>query len=99
MKFGGTSVESASAIQRVAEIVRSRRKQDPVVVVSAMAKVTDQLVAMGQKAAEGDCEGALELLPALRERHLTAARELLSSANFPKTAAKLEDTFKQLEDF
>ena len=28
MKFGGTSVESATAIRRVAEIVRSRQKQD-----------------------------------------------------------------------
>ena len=50
MKFGGTSVENAAAIQRVAEIVRSRRENHPVVVVSALAKVTDQLVLMGQRA-------------------------------------------------
>lgn len=82
MKFGGTSVESGTAIQRVAEIVRSRRKQDPIVVVSAMAKVTDQLVAMGQKAASGDAEGALELLPALKQRHLQAAKSLLNPKVF-----------------
>ena len=39
MKFGGTSVESAEAIERVAKIVASRGKRSPVVVVSAMAKV------------------------------------------------------------
>jgi aspartate kinase len=99
MKFGGTSVESATAIQRVAEIVRSRRKQDPIVVVSAMAKVTDQLVAMGQKAASGDAEGALELLPALKERHLAAAKSLLSPKVFTKIASKLEKTFLQLGEF
>ena len=55
MKFGGTSVESAEAIERAAKIVSSRRKRLPVVVVSAMAKVTDQLVSMGQKAASGGC--------------------------------------------
>ena len=54
MKFGGTSVESAEAIERVAKIVASRSKRSPVVVVSAMAKVTDQLVTMGQQAASGN---------------------------------------------
>ena len=66
MKFGGTSVESAEAIERVAKIVASRQRRSPVVVVSAMAKVTDQLVAMGQKAASADCASALESLEALR---------------------------------
>jgi aspartate kinase len=99
MKFGGTSVESATAIRRVAEIVRSRRKQDPIVVVSAMAKVTDQLVTMGRKAASGDAEEALELLPALEQRHLQAAKELLSPKNFAKVAAKLQENFQHLEEF
>ena len=50
MKFGGTSVEDADAIMRTAKIVQSRmaRGQRPVVVVSAMAKVTDQLLAAAQ---------------------------------------------------
>ena len=60
MKFGGTSVESAVAIERVARIVSSRLKRSPVVVVSAMAKVTDQLVAMGSQAAAGECEQGKE---------------------------------------
>jgi aspartokinase len=63
MKFGGTSVEDAPAIERVAAIVRSRAAEDPVVVVSAMARVTDQLLAAGQAAAAGDRELALESAP------------------------------------
>ena len=40
MKFGGTSVESATAIDRVAKIVATRTAESPVVVVSAMSKFT-----------------------------------------------------------
>lgn len=99
MKFGGTSVESAEAIRRVAEIVRLRRKQDPVVVVSAMAKVTDQLVLMGQKAAHGAAHEALAMLPALRVRHQEAASELVGARAFPNVSARLDSTFQQLEEF
>src|SRR6266851_942017 len=99
MKFGGTSVESAEAIERVARIVGSRRKQLPVVVVSAMAKVTDQLVAMGQKAATGDCEASLVLLQSLRERHLRAVLELLGASKCAALIPKLEAHFFELESF
>ena len=50
MKFGGTSVQDAKAITRVATIVKERIAKRPVVVVSAMAKVTDQLLAMARAA-------------------------------------------------
>ena len=50
MKFGGTSVKDPAAITRLAGIVRGKRTgsdgQGPVVVVSALSKVTDQLVAI-----------------------------------------------------
>lgn len=44
LKFGGTSVEDAAAFERVAAIVAARRDELPVVVTSAMARVTDTLV-------------------------------------------------------
>lgn len=99
MKFGGTSVENATAIQRVAEIVRSRRDQGPVVVVSAMAKVTDQLVLMGQEAAAGNVDTCLALLNSLRQRHLEAAGQLVSARSLKKLTAALENTFRELETF
>lgn len=99
MKFGGTSVESAEAIERVSKIVASRMKQSPVVVVSAMARVTDQLVAMGQKAAAGDCETSLELLRALRERHLETAADLLGPKRSASLAPRLEAFFSEMNDF
>ena len=99
MKFGGTSVENASAIQRVAEIVRSRQKLGPVVVVSAFAKVTDQLVLMGQRASSGDCDSSLQVLRALRERHLATADELLGQELSAQIAPELERIFVQMEQF
>ena len=99
MKFGGTSVESSEAIERVAKIVSSRHKQSPIVVVSAMAKVTDQLVAMGQKAAVSECEASLELLRSLRERHINTAKALLGSKRSATLAPRLQPLFSELENF
>ena len=62
MKFGGTSVEDSAAIQRAANIVLGRMDQRPVVVVSALAGVTDSLLVMSQNAASGLLPQALELL-------------------------------------
>ena len=99
MKFGGTSVESAEAIERVAKIVESRKKQRPVVIVSAMAKVTDQLLAMGQQAATGDSDFTFELLESLRARHRQTAKELLGAKRSVAVAPRLNSFFSQLEDF
>jgi aspartate kinase len=54
MKFGGTSVESAVAIERVASIVKARIDRHPIVVVSAMGKTTNKLLALAQTAIGGD---------------------------------------------
>ncbi len=83
MKFGGTSVEDAAAIGRTAAIVKSRVAQGktPVVVVSAMAKVTDQLLRAAASAAQGDRTGALAITSRLRGRHRDAAAELIKSPN------------------
>ena len=66
MKFGGSSVESAAAIDRVASIVRSRLHRHPVVVVSAMGKTTNRLLALAQSAVDGSRAGAMAQLEELR---------------------------------
>ena len=70
MKFGGTSVETAEAIGRVAEIVRQRVAMRPVVVVSAMGKTTNKLLAIGHRAIAGEVAAALAGLAELRDFHL-----------------------------
>jgi aspartate kinase len=80
MKFGGTSVESAEAIDRVASILQKRLERRPVVVVSAMSKATDQLLAMAAAAGVGDKDKALTLCRTLRERHSRVAAQLLTDS-------------------
>ncbi|MCI0351265.1 MAG: lysine-sensitive aspartokinase 3, partial [Acidobacteriales bacterium] len=98
MKFGGTSVEDAAAIERGAEIVRSRLPEHPVVVVSALAKVTDQLVAMSQAAGSGNRDEALALSRSARERHYAVAGELLGTGLFTRFHAELESDFDALDE-
>ena len=76
MKFGGTSVESVEAIRRVAGIVKARVDRHPIVVVSAMGKTTNKLLAIAAAAVEGKLDGALGLLEELRAFHLKEAAGL-----------------------
>jgi aspartate kinase len=82
MKFGGTSVEDPAAIRRTAAIVAGRVAQgkQPIVVVSAMAKVTDQLLRAAAIAAEGDRTGALAISSRLRSRHRDTAAALVADS-------------------
>jgi aspartate kinase len=73
LKFGGTSVEDAAAFERVTGIVRARAALRPVVVVSALSRVTDALLA------SVDAGAARGLEPHL-ERHREIARRLLGAA-------------------
>jgi aspartate kinase len=82
MKFGGTSVEDAPAILRTAKIVAGRvsRGLRPVVVVSAMARVTDLLISAAATAARGDRASALAITERLRIRHKDTAALLAARA-------------------
>jgi len=82
MKFGGTSVEDAAAIRRTAGIVAGRvaKGLQPVVVVSAMAKVTDLLLSSAATAARGDRASALAITERLRIRHADTATQLAFGA-------------------
>jgi aspartate kinase len=98
MKFGGTSVQDAEAIDRACSIVKGRLARRPVVVVSAMAKVTDTLLAMGNAAGAGDSDKALELSRGLRERHYATAGELLGTGVFTQFHSELEEEFNRLDE-
>jgi aspartate kinase len=100
MKFGGTSVEDAVAIERTAGIVRGRveRGLQPIVVVSAMAKVTDQLIAAAQAAARGDRNGALAITARLRNRHLETAGKLVPAPAIGEVEGWMETEFAALDE-
>ncbi|HEU4875940.1 MAG TPA: lysine-sensitive aspartokinase 3 [Pyrinomonadaceae bacterium] len=67
MKFGGTSVADAAALENVASVVATEREAAPVVVVSAMSGVTDALLAATDIAS----------LQEVFERHRSVSRALL----------------------
>ena len=100
MKFGGTSVEDAKAMLRTAAIVRDRRERglSAIVVVSAMAKVTDQLLAAADAAGRGDRVGALALSSRLRNRHLDTASDLLCGELLMEVQKEIRDRFDSLDD-
>ncbi|MGA9814195.1 MAG: aspartate kinase [Terriglobales bacterium] len=77
MKFGGTSVEDAAAIRRLCQLVGRPSQQPRVVVVSALAGVTDQLMSAGGAAAAGSLDSAGEMLQVLHQRHENVARGLV----------------------
>lgn len=95
LKFGGTSVGTPAAIGRVVAIVRQALERGKAaVVVSAFAGVTNQLLALADGAARRDAawETSFEQL---RERHLSAARELGGGAP-ENMAAALEERLGEL---
>src|ERR1700683_365020 len=98
MKFGGTSVEDARAIERVAAIVKERAPQKPVVVVSAMARVTDTLLTMARAAGAGGRKASLKLCRSLQERHYNTASELLGTALFTNFHSELGAEFESLDE-
>ncbi|HEY8997129.1 MAG TPA: lysine-sensitive aspartokinase 3 [Edaphobacter sp.] len=100
MKFGGTSVEDAKAMERTAAIVAGRRKKglEAIVVVSAMAKVTDQLLAAAAAAGRGDKPGALAISSRLRHRHIDTAAELVKQERFVGLEQAIQLEFDALDD-
>ena len=90
MKFGGTSVEDAAAIDCSCSVVGERLSRRPFVVVSALGGATNNLLEAGTLAARGEAVKAMEIAERLEKRHA----ELL-----PATAeyfARLRDLLKAL---
>ncbi len=107
MKFGGTSVADARAIERVIAIVRAQRQGEaaqeggdsrgPIVVVSALAKATDRLLGVAAEAGAGDVDGARHNLQDLRTRHIGVADVIDDRALRADAVAFIEHEFDALE--
>lgn len=97
MKFGGTSVEDVAAIRRLIGIVQSKHGVQPVVVVSALAKVTDQLLEAGKAAASGRLGAALATVRDVYVRHEHLADSLVSHSAYGALDRELRGCFRALE--
>ena len=98
MKFGGTSVQDAAAIARMIEIVKDRLGRHPVLVVSALAGVTDELLSAARAGLQGDQERALRTLDQLRHRHQALARGLVGGESLEELRLSLDQDFDALND-
>ena len=77
IKFGGTSVQDEKAIGRVIAIVRNKLDERPLVVVSALARVTRLLCQMAEEAGAQHEDRVKALFKELRDRHFGLAGNLL----------------------
>jgi len=92
MKFGGTSVADAERIRAVAGIVRERMDRGPVVVLSALAGVTDLLERAVDVARRGETDKLEPLLAELERRHRWAL------AGAIEDAGRLHDLRLEVDD-
>jgi aspartate kinase len=98
MKFGGSSVESAAAIERVAGIVKAREEQRPVVVVSAMGKTTNKLLAIASAAVGGKREEFIRQIHGLRDLHSREARLVVPLSERAGLDRFLDENFQELTE-
>lgn len=77
IKFGGTSVGDADRVANAIEIVAERRHRKPVIVVSALAGVTNDLVAASEAARAQKPDEVREIILRVRQRHEDVALRLV----------------------
>ena len=97
MKFGGSSLESASAIEQAASIVKEHLDYQPVLVVSAMGKTTDRLLEAARSAARGDSYSARQHTEALRRMHCNETRGVLGQRAEPFLRDAVVPMFRELQ--
>ncbi len=82
LKFGGTSMNDHHTWKQVLDIISEY--EYPIVVVSATARTTRQLIEAGQLAADGDLEKALVIGESIKLRHLGILHAFLKENPHPK---------------
>ncbi len=97
LKFGGSSVGNAEAIEKVVDIVtNSIQKQPAIVIVSAMSGVTDQLLMLAQTAAQGN-EAYKTIIQNIEQKHLEAVRALLPIQHQSATLSLVKQLINEIE--
>ncbi len=99
MKFGGTSVGDSKRISEVCSIILGRKGDEIVVVVSALAGITDILVNAARKVSEGSYseEDIKNFIGEILERHRTVAKDALSDKELELVLIELETSAVELE--
>jgi bifunctional aspartokinase / homoserine dehydrogenase 1 len=97
-KFGGASLADPPALRHALQIVARTRSAPRVVVVSAMAGVTDALLEVARSAGSTDEVAVRALIDRLRSRHIEVAGALLPAARLRSSlVAQIDEAFTELE--
>ncbi len=97
LKFGGTSVGNNERMDNSLSIAVSQLDNAPVMVASAMSKITDSLQEIAYRAGDGKREEAERILKAIKDRHLETANGFLTEENLKNCNKNLETIFEELE--
>lgn len=95
LKFGGTSMADHKTWKQVLEIIKTY--EYPVVVVSATARTTRQLVESGRLAAEGKLEEANTIVTDILLRHQTIVLEFLKENPHAKHKLIQDSCFRNMD--
>jgi len=96
-KFGGASLADPPALRHAIQIV-SRSRSTPVVVVSAMAGVTDALLEVARSAGSADEASVRALIDRLRSRHTEVVRAMLPAGRLRSSLSEqIDEAFTELE--
>lgn len=98
MKFGGTSVGSASRMREVAQIIES---ENPVLVVlSAVSGTTNKLIEIANAYTKADKQSAAKLIDSLEAQYFLLIDELYDSPNGKQEGKRIiEHHFNILREF
>ena len=99
LKFGGSSVGTTTAISKVIAIVKARVQTTPsIVVVSAMSGVTDQLILLGQTAAQGNAAFPT-MIQNFAQKHEDAVLALLPTAQHANALNMVNGLIQEIEAY
>ncbi len=98
MKFGGTSVGDVAAFERVFHIVSTQIERRPVLVVSAMTRVTDALLAAFETAKKGEFAEAFASLQPHFDRHIDVSRIFIPEGSPNAFGGELDLARDELSD-
>lgn len=99
VKFGGTSISTAKNIRSVAKFIHSLSKKNQVIVVcSAVNSITDQLLDISEFVQKGNKDAANSLMLKIIKEHKQLAKDSISNPKIrKKLSEKLEFNLLELE--
>ena len=96
LKFGGTSMNDHQTWKQVLDIIS--KYEYPVVVVSATANTTRQLIKAAKLAELGDLNDASGILEDIRTRHRNLVSQFINEHPHPKNNLIKESCFKKVDE-